>query len=72
MVEVFKTNVCDSEHARNLIEKLGERSWEYKVNFDLTDKDRILRVQSRTDSINANAIIELLKQFGFEAEVLPD
>ncbi len=72
MVEIFKTNVCDSEHARDLIEKLSERSSEYKINFDLTDKDRILRVQSRTESINASAIIELLKQFGFDAEVLPD
>jgi hypothetical protein len=42
------------------------------VNFDLEDCDRILRVKNDHDSIDSIEIINLLKEFGFDAEVLRD
>lgn len=72
MVEVFKTNVCDRNDALSLIEKMKERTPVYKVNFDLLDKDKILRIESHSEVINPSQIIELLRALGFEAEILPD
>lgn len=72
MVEVFKTNVCERVDASMLIAEI-HRTWAgYKANFDLSDCDNILRVQSTTGSIAVSGLIHLLKKFGFEAAVLPD
>ncbi len=48
MVEVFKTNVQQTEEAEMLIEKLAEHFPAHEINFDLSDCDRILRVQGTT------------------------
>ncbi|MNC98798.1 hypothetical protein D3C83_168690 [compost metagenome] len=42
------------------------------ANFDLDDCDKILRVVSRKSPIDVMALVQLLKRFGFEAEVLSD
>lgn len=57
MVEVFKTNVCDRNDALSLIEKMKERTPVYKVNFDLLDKDKILRIESHSEVINPSQIL---------------
>jgi hypothetical protein len=72
MVEVFKTDVGHPEAAALLVQQIQQVAPSYKVNFDLTDCDRILRVQSFSQPVNAHMIIELLKDYGFHAEVLPD
>lgn len=71
MVEVFKTNVCDAGQGKILIRKIHAMFVTYKANFDLNDCDKILRVQSE-DEINSQALIELLKHDGFQAEILQD
>jgi hypothetical protein len=72
MVEVFRTNVEAREHADMLIHHIRAAANQYCVNFDLDDCDRILRIQCDTGMVKADVIIELLKDFGFSAEVLPD
>ena len=72
MIEVFKTNVLHYDHAQMLVSEIGEAFTNYRVNFDLTDCDKILRVECTTGSIQAEALMELLHSFGFEAEILPD
>lgn len=72
MVEVFKTNVRYPEEADLLIALIHQAFSDYTANFDLDDCDNILRVVSKTGSIQSTALITLLKDFGFEAEVLPD
>jgi len=72
MVEVFKTNVTNPDHANRLIDQIHHAFGEYKANFDLEDCDRILRVKSNTGSIQASLLIDLLNNSGFRAEVLPD
>lgn len=72
MIEVFKTNVEDSEHAAMLIGHIHSIFTDYKANFDLEDCDRILRVSTNSGEIESSLIIELLKSFGFWAEILPD
>jgi hypothetical protein len=72
MVEVFKTNVEDSGQAIMLIDHIHKSFRHYKANFDLEDCDKILRVKSLSGYIQPSSLINLLRGFGFEAEVLPE
>jgi hypothetical protein len=72
MVEVFKTNVEDSGQAIMLIDQIHKSFRHYKANFDLEDCDKILRVKSLSGYIQPSSLINLLRGFGFEAEVLPE
>lgn len=71
MVEVFKTNVNQRDHANMLIDLIHKTFIDYKANFDLWDCDKILRVECRTGFVIPAPLIDLLKEFGFQAEVLP-
>ncbi len=70
MVYVFKTSVNDTadvDQLKPLLETtFGESSW----SFDLDDCDKILRVESEKD--RSSEIIEILKDFSFDCEELPD
>jgi len=68
MVEVFKTNVAEIAQSKILIEQLYHHFPESKINFDLDDCDKILRVEA--DNIFPKIVIELLNQNGYHAEVL--
>ena len=70
-VEVFKTNVADPERAKWLVDQLERNFTNCKVNFDLDDCDRILRVVFE-EKIQPDLLIGLLKNAGCIAEVLPD
>jgi len=70
-VEVFKTNVVDPERAKCLVDQIERNFTHCKVNFDLDDCDRILRVVSE-GKIQSDLLIDLLKNVGCTAEVLPD
>ena len=72
MVEVFKTNVACTDHANRLIDQIHDTWREYVANFDLEDCDRILRVKCLTSPVDASLLIDLLRDAGFKAEVLPD
>jgi hypothetical protein len=68
MVEVFKTNVQAHEQSNILLQKLSDLLPGSRINFDLDDCDKILRVEA--ESICHTTIITLLKSHGFSAEVL--
>lgn len=68
MVEVFKTNVEHSEHSEKLISQIISFIPNSKVNFDLEDCDKILRIEA--ESVSNQIIIEILNQNGYQAEVL--
>jgi hypothetical protein len=68
MVQVFKTNVKQSEQSRFLVSQISRHVPNGKINFDLEDIDKILRVES--EMILSNVIIDLLNKNGFEAELL--
>ena len=67
-VEVFKTSVDDRQQATSLAEELRQNLPTSKVNFDLEDCDKILRIEAI--SIQPSFIIEILKRRGFYCEVL--
>ncbi len=68
MVEVFKTNVKNKAQSKILLCALFEVFPSLKINFDLSDYDKVLRVQG--DNIDASRIIILVKQYGYICEIL--
>lgn len=72
MVEVFKTNVPDWRQAERLLDQIHKVHLDYRANFDLEDCDKILRVECATRLIQPARLIDLLRDFGYRAEVLED
>ncbi|HEY9048268.1 MAG TPA: hypothetical protein VIN08_20315 [Ohtaekwangia sp.] len=72
MIEVFKTNVTEQRQAAMLIDRIHKTFVNYTANFDLEDCDKILRVKCSIGWVQAEPLIDLLKDFGFQAEVLPE
>jgi hypothetical protein len=68
MVEVFKTNVQKKRESKMLHCALSEAFPSSKINFDLSDCDRVLRVEG--DNLEALRIMILIKEYGFTCEVL--
>jgi hypothetical protein len=72
MVEVFKTDVESTDHARILVDHIHKTFSGYRANFDLQDCDRILRVSSAHPIIDTDGLIDLLDELGYHAEILSD
>lgn len=68
MVEVFKTNVGSIREANYIVQKLAEEFPNHKINFDLSDCDRILRVQG--SHILEKEIITLVTSLNHTCEIL--
>jgi len=68
MVEVFKTNIQKKQQSKMLLCVLSETFPSLKINFDLSDCDRVLRVEG--DNMEVLRIMILLKEYGFKCEVL--
>jgi hypothetical protein len=68
MVEVFKTNIQKKSQSKMLLCMLSERFPSFRINFDLSDRDKVLRVEG--DDMDGLQIMMLVKQNGFQCEVL--
>jgi hypothetical protein len=68
MVEVFKTNIQDQLQSQQVLCVLSDAFPSFKINFDLTDCDKILRVEGH--NLDVWNIITLVHQRGFRCEVL--
>jgi hypothetical protein len=68
MIEVFKTNVTQTEESYAIIGKLLEKFPECNINFDLDDCDKILRVESAF--VPKVKIMLLLNSYGYHCELL--
>lgn len=68
MVEVFKTNVQKKTQSKMLLCILSEAFPSFKINFDLSDCDNVLRVEG--DNVETFRIMVLVKESGFACEVL--
>ncbi|MBP1637629.1 MAG: hypothetical protein H6Q18_418 [Bacteroidetes bacterium] len=72
MIEVFKTNVKYKKDARRIVSLLNVRLTRHKINFDLSDCDKILRIENDENDIQIPLIEKILFNEGFHCEVLPD
>ncbi len=68
MVEVFKTNVQEAAHAAHLIALLLQHFPDSKVNFDLDDCDRVLRIEG--ENFIKGKVTMIVKENGFSCKVL--
>ena len=68
MVEIFKTNVQHPKQAVMLLAALSQEFPLFKINFDLDDCDRILRVEG--ENIAHEEIIELITLNGCQCNIL--
>ena len=70
MIEVFRTNVSEKEHADKILYEIHTRNQDYVANFDLDDCDRILRIRALTGNVKSDPIIQLMQELGYEAVAL--
>jgi hypothetical protein len=68
MIEIFRTNVVEPQHAEQLVAMLLEHFPDGKINFDLQDCDRILRVDKQ--GLVPEKVVSLLQRNGYECHVL--
>ena len=68
MVEVFKTNVQEITTAGELVDALSRLIPDSRINFDLDDCDRILRICS--EFLDPKLIMDTMNAHGFECELL--
>ncbi len=68
MVEVFKTNVEQDTDAASLAKVLLSIFPQSRINFDLDDCDKILRIENH--SICIDSVVFILQSNGFTCEVL--
>ena len=68
MIEVFKTNVQKVSQAKKLIDLLLQHFPNSKINFDLKDCDRVLRVEGVNFMVEK--VMMLVKERGFVCKVL--
>ena len=67
-VLVFKTNVRNKKHVTEVAHQLDQFTDISRWNFDLQDKDRILRIE--TDDLSPKIIENTLQQAGYYCEEL--
>lgn len=72
MIEVFKTNVQLKKDAKRIIALLTSKLEGHKINFDLSDCDKILRIESVNREISIQNVEKWMQHEGFICEVLPD
>lgn len=63
-VLIFKTNVQKKSQAKKIIKMLIVQLPGHKINFDLEDCDKILRVEG--NNIQENKVIRQVSDQGFE------
>jgi hypothetical protein len=68
IIEVFKTNVETASDANNIIQMLLQHFPASRINFDLQDCDKILRVEGK--DFSSDKVIVLLKENGFHCVIL--
>ena len=69
MIEIFKTNVQLQRDALLIVTNLEKKLSNTKINFDMEDCDKILRIEGTSKSKN-KFIISYLHQLGYNCEIL--
>lgn len=68
MVTVFKTNVSTKIRAKSIVEKLASELSGCRINFDLEDCDKILRIEGL--DIDEGKITKFLRNHKVQYEEL--
>lgn len=68
MITVFKTNVQKAMQAKKLVSYLLQHFPGNKINIDLNDCDKVLRVEG--ENFKEGKIMMLVRQTGFSCSLL--
>ena len=68
MIEVFKTDVEEASHAKNLVALLLQQFPGSRINFDLHDCDKILRIEGEIFAVEK--VMAVVKENGFTCKIL--
>jgi hypothetical protein len=68
IIEVFKTNVGDRQEAERMVRILQTVFPGARINFDLHDCDKILRLEG--DTFTVEKVIAVVEHYGFDCAVL--
>jgi len=68
MVEVFKTNVEQPLHATFIVRMLRDHFPNARINFDLSDCDKVLRLEG--ENLAIGKVVHLVNEQGFLCSVL--
>jgi len=68
VIEVFKTDVATLSDAGNIVELLRQHFPGTRINFDLHDCDKILRLEGK--DFSTDKVMMLVHQKGFYCEIL--
>ena len=68
MIEVFKTNVQEFEEAQKLVAVLRRHFPGSKINIDLDDCDKVLRVEG--SNLRVEKVMTLVTEKGFVCTIL--
>ena len=73
MILIFKTTVKNKTQVRKVAPLLNGLLSPYaKWNFDLSDCDKVLRIESLHQAIDEKVIIQVIQNCGQAIEVMPD
>jgi hypothetical protein len=72
MIEVFKTDIRNPIQGNLVIDLIHQTFPDFRASFDLEDCDKILRIESPGPNFPTQFLMELLENFGFLVEILPD
>ena len=70
VVEVFKTNVSTISDANIVMKNLRMHFPSFRINFDLNDCDRILRVEGKACEIEIDKIAKIVMELNFKIELI--
>lgn len=68
MIEVFKTNVDEANEARKMIGLLKEHFPASRINIDLHDCDKVLRLEGQ--DFQPGQVITLMTENGYNCSIL--
>jgi len=71
-IEIFYTSIDNPESACTARRRIESAFPGYRVNFDLADCDRVMRVVTARGRIAIDQLITLLREEGITAGILPD
>jgi len=70
MIEVFKTNIQERSQAERLLSVLRDRFPGHRINVDLHDCDKVLRIEGYQFAVAS--ILSVVHEQGFYCSVLDE
>jgi len=67
MVEVFKTNIESVDEAGRIKELLMDHLPHCRINIDLEDRDKVLRIEG---SVSVDEVIAMIEHHNYQCQVL--